>query len=184
MNVTLAVRAPKAGPRREHATIRKHGAQLDATRRPKRLRVYLLGCGAVAGEVLEHLCRESADYELCGMLAQDARQRVEAGVAHELIALNPIEALERILCTSTDVVVEALGGVEPAYRLVMGTLAAGKYCVTANKQLVARHWQTLKPYTEGPNSRLRHSPALGGDVGAVIAELIHVGQRLRAANEE
>jgi homoserine dehydrogenase len=162
----------------ESTTMQAHGAHLGTARRLRRLRVFLLGCGTVGGGVLEHLLRDTSHYELCGVLVRDSKRHLEAGLAKELIALDPIEALERILKTKTDVVVEALGGLEPAYRLTLGTLAAGKYYVTANTELMARCWETLEPYTVGPNSRLSYSAALGGTVPGV--DFI---QRLRSSND-
>lgn len=112
----------------------------DAGARP--LTVALLGCGTVGSQVVR-LLRESADdlsaragapLVLTGVGVRDtARER--AGVATDLLT----DDLAALAGSGADVVVELLGGIEPARTLILAAMAAGSSVVTANKALLASH---------------------------------------------
>jgi homoserine dehydrogenase len=53
------------------------------------------------------------------------------------------ESLEQVLASDADIIVELMGGMEPAYALVRNALERGKSVVTANKQLIARFGSEL-----------------------------------------
>lgn len=44
---------------------------------------------------------------------------------------------------SIDIVVEVMGGIEPAYSYLCAAMRAGKHVVTANKQLMCAHFEEL-----------------------------------------
>jgi homoserine dehydrogenase len=70
--------------------------------------------------------------------------------------------IDHILQSSADVVVEAIGGVDPAREWVRDALIAGKSVVTANKQLVAHHGPELWKLAERQGRQLRFEAAVGG----------------------
>ncbi|MSO79275.1 MAG: homoserine dehydrogenase [Acidimicrobiia bacterium] len=113
-----------------------------------RVRVGLLGCGNV-GAALVRLIDEHADLITA-----------RAGVAIEItrVAVRDLskprdvklpadrftdDAASLVRDTDIDVVVETMGGVDPARALITDALRAGKPVVTANKELVARHGPEL-----------------------------------------
>ena len=61
-----------------------------------------------------------------------------------------------------DTVVETLGGVEPAYSYIRAALAAGKNVVTANKAVVAAHYEALAEAARAAGVSFRFSAAVGG----------------------
>jgi homoserine dehydrogenase len=109
---------------------------------PSRVRVGLLGCGNVGGA-------------LAGMLVGDAeRIAARTGIDLELAAVavrsrtrtRPVALDETLLTTDAhgivadpaiDLVVEVIGGIEPARTLILEALKSGKPVVTANKELLA-----------------------------------------------
>lgn len=153
-------------------------ATLVPSRAPQRLRVLLCGLGTVGRGVYEFLSSNPERYELTGILVKDPRRHLKTGVPAELIVLDAADALHRALAQKADVVIEALGGLDPAYRLIFAALAVGRTVITANKELVATHWETLSPHLLSPTPRLRASAAVGGAVPMV--ELV---QRLIARGE-
>lgn len=66
-----------------------------------------------------------------------------------------------------DVVVEVMGGLDPAEALVRRALEAGKPVVTANKQLLSRRGHELFPLASAHNAALRYEAAVGGAVPIV-----------------
>ncbi|HEY4421445.1 MAG TPA: homoserine dehydrogenase, partial [Pseudonocardia sp.] len=103
------------------------------------IRVAMLGCGTVGREVVR-LLREHADE-----LAARAGAPVElAGVAvrrpHKHADLGDLltgDAAGLVTRDDVDVVVEVIGGIDPARSLLLEALKAGKSVVTANKALLA-----------------------------------------------
>jgi len=119
-------------------------------------RVGLLGHGTV-GSAFETLLAERADAvenatglrpELTGVLT---RSRGE---------------FEDILANA-DLVVEVMGGVEPARDYVLRAMAAGKHVVTANKQLLSQHGEELWSAAREHGVQLRYEAAVAGVVPVI-----------------
>jgi len=64
-----------------------------------------------------------------------------------------------------DTVVEAMGGVHPAYEFVRAAMEAGKNIVTSNKALVASCYDELIPLAEAKGLKFRCTAAVGGGIG-------------------
>jgi homoserine dehydrogenase len=77
--------------------------------------------------------------------------------------------IEDVLESSVDVVVEAIGGLEPAAAWIRAALLAGKSVVTANKQVMARHGAALLTLAARQGRQLRFEAAVGGAMPIVRA---------------
>ena len=106
------------------------------------VRVALLGCGTVGAEVVRLLheqaddltARVGAPVELVGIAVRRAgRDRSDLPVDPELFTTDALGLIKR---DDVDVVIEVVGGIEPA-RAGGGGAGAGKSVVTANKALLA-----------------------------------------------
>ena len=64
-----------------------------------------------------------------------------------------------------DTVVEAMGGLHPAYEFVRAAIEAGKNVVTSNKALVATFYDELLPLAESKGVKFRCTAAVGGGIG-------------------
>jgi homoserine dehydrogenase len=73
---------------------------------------------------------------------------------------------EQILADS-DLIVEVMGGIEPAREYLMRAIAAGKHVVTANKQLLSQHGEELFESARERDVRLRFEAAVAGAVPVV-----------------
>jgi homoserine dehydrogenase len=73
---------------------------------------------------------------------------------------------EEILADA-DVIVELIGGIEPAREYVLAALAAGKPVVTANKQLVAQHGDELFEAARAAGVQLRFEAAVAGAIPVI-----------------
>ena len=63
-----------------------------------------------------------------------------------------------------DVVVEVLGGVEPATSLMLKAMKNGKHVVTANKAALAASWEALHSCARENNVQLRYEASVGGGI--------------------
>jgi homoserine dehydrogenase len=73
---------------------------------------------------------------------------------------------DRIL-EGSDLIVELIGGLEPAYEYVRAALASGRPVVTANKQLVARHGGELFAAAREGGVQLRFEAAVAGAIPVI-----------------
>ena len=107
------------------------------------LRVALLGAGTVGSAVvrgfLEHADRLAVAggprLELAGVATLDPDRARALGVPDDLITDAPAHL---VASRDVDIVVELMGGLDPALTLVRAALEDGKPVVTANKELIAR----------------------------------------------
>lgn len=112
---------------------------------PSPVRVALLGCGTVGSAVARRLQDRAERYadllgrplELVGVAVRDS-SRPREGVDPALLTTDAAS-----LVGQADVVVEVMGGIEPARSLIEQALRGGAQVVTANKQLVAQHGEQL-----------------------------------------
>jgi len=112
------------------------------------VRVGLLGCGNV-GSALVRLVDEHADLiasragvgiEIARVVVRNLDRDRDVKLAGERFTTD---ADATVRDAEIDVVVEVMGGVEPARALITDALRAGKPVVTANKELIARHGPEL-----------------------------------------
>jgi homoserine dehydrogenase len=112
------------------------------------LRVALLGCGTVGSEVVRLLqtraddlaARVGAPLELAGIAVRRLGKRRDLDVDEALFTTDAAGLVAR---DDVDLVVEVIGGIEPARSLLVTALEAGKGVVTANKALLAEDGATL-----------------------------------------
>ena len=114
----------------------------------KPLKIALLGFGTVGGGVYEFV-RNRRDMEISYVLSRRPRPELSCSVVADFEDI-PADA-------TVDVVVEAIGGMSPAYEYVKAAIEAGKHVVTANKLLIAAHYRELVELAEKYGVTLRCS---------------------------
>jgi homoserine dehydrogenase len=130
-------------------------------------RIGLLGKGTVGGAFFD-LIGGRAD-----AVADVAGRRPEvAGV------LRRSEGDFDQILDASDIVVELIGGTDPARDYVLRALEAGKHVVTANKQLIAQHGEELFSAARANGVQLRFEAAVAG-----VVPVIRVIQESLAATE-
>lgn len=111
------------------------------------LRVALLGCGVVGTSVARLLVDGRDDFtarigrplEVVGVaVRREGRDRAETGLPPEVFTTDVED-----LVTRADIVVEVIGGIEPARSLILRAFEHGASVVTANKALLAEDGPTL-----------------------------------------
>ncbi len=68
---------------------------------------------------------------------------------------------------SSELIVELIGGIEPAREYLLAALSAGKHVVTANKQLLSQHGEELFQAARAAGAQLRFEAAVAGVVPVV-----------------
>ena len=97
--------------------------------------------------------------------------RVARGLPADLLTDAPAHL---VADPDTDVIVELMGGDEPAHTLIAAALGAGKSVVTANKHVIAHHGPELEAAARRSGAALRFEAAVGGGIpvlGPLAAEL-------------
>ena len=120
------------------------------------MRIGLLGFGTVGMGVYE-LTAPRDDMEVVRVLCRRELSLKDAEVTHDFndILNDP----------TIDTVVEAIGGLHPAFEYVRNAMLAGKNVVTANKALVATYYDELLPLMMEQGVMLRCTASVGGGIG-------------------
>ena len=130
------------------------------------LRVALLGAGSVGAEVARLLLeqkeelksRVGAELELVGVAVRDLSIKRE-GFPKELLTTD-VESL----ILGADIVIEVMGGIEPAKEYILLALNSGADVVTANKSLLASHGTELFNVAEQVGAQLYFEAAVAGAI--------------------
>ena len=132
------------------------------------LRVALLGCGVVGSEVARLIIGQAADLrarvgrplELVGIAVREP-DRDRGGIDSELLTTDA-EAL--VTREDVDLVIEVIGGIEPARSLILAAMRHGASVVTANKALLAEDGVTLFEAAEQAGTDLYFEAAVAGAI--------------------
>jgi len=135
----------------------------------ERVRVGILGCGNV-GAALVQLIHDNAD-----VLQERAGVRIEVAkvVVRDLGRDRGLplpadtfttDAAAVVRDPDVDIVVEVMGGIEPARTLIADALAAGKPVVTANKELVATHGREVFEAAQRAGVDILFEASVGGGI--------------------
>ena len=134
----------------------------------KVLRVALLGCGNVGTQVARLLAEQADD------LAVRTGARLElAGIAvrrmsHPRPGVDPAllttDAMSLAIRPDVDIVIEVIGGIEPARSLILAAMENGKSVVTANKALLAEHGEQIHAASRAFGADLYYEAAVAGAI--------------------
>jgi homoserine dehydrogenase len=131
------------------------------------LRVALLGCGVVGSQVARLLteqrddlaARVGARLELAGIAVRRPRRHPE--IPPDLLTTDAAELVTR---PDVDLVVEVIGGIEPARSLLLAAMRSGKSVVTANKALLAQDGATLREAARSSGVDLYYEASVAGAI--------------------
>ena len=131
----------------------------------------LLGLGIIAGQVAKVLL-EKADLLAEQVGCPVILRKIKVLPAH--LGKNPARRLPPELLTtdedqffadpSIDIVVEAIGGENPALEYLQRAISSGKHLVTANKEVIAKHGAALKTLARQYGVGLRYEGSVGGGI--------------------
>jgi homoserine dehydrogenase len=134
------------------------------------LRVALLGCGAVGSQVFRLLgeqavslaARAGAALQVAGVAVRDPAGRARAaGVPAGLLTTDAMGLVTR---PDIDIVVEMIGGIEPARSLLLAAMGAGKSVVSANKALLGADSAVMHAAAREHGADLFYEAAVAGAI--------------------
>ena len=133
------------------------------------LRIALLGCGTVGAEVVRLLdanaedlrARVGAPLEVVGIAVRRPSRVRDVPVDPALFTTDAAALVAR---DDVDVVVEVIGGIEPARTLILAALRSGKAVVTANKALLAEDGAVLHAAAVEGGADLYYEASVAGAI--------------------
>jgi homoserine dehydrogenase len=138
---------------------------------PRTIRVALAGCGVVGGGLVR-LLHDSASsiasrfgvrFVITTVLVRDATRDRRLPLDSSLFTND----LDAFLANEADIVVEAIGGDEPARTIAKTALRRGKKLITANKELIATYGDTLAELATDNGTSLDFGAAVGGSAPVI-----------------
>lgn len=136
------------------------------------LKVALLGCGVVGSEVARLLTRDAdelarrvgAPLELVGIAVRRLGRERDLEVPAELFTTDAHALVTR---GDLDVVIEVIGGIEPARELILAAVESGASVVTANKALLAEDGARLFEAADKAERDIAFEAAVAGAIPIV-----------------
>ncbi|MHB8919457.1 MAG: homoserine dehydrogenase [Halothiobacillus sp.] len=138
------------------------------------VRVGLLGLGTVGGGVVNVLTRNADDLSWRAgrrieVIHASARNLAAARICsldHMVLTTNPMDVVEN---PEVDVIVEVMGGMQPASALIRRALALGKPVITANKALLAHEGNELFALAQAHGTVVAFEAAVAGGIPIIKA---------------
>jgi homoserine dehydrogenase len=133
----------------------------------KPVTVALIGFGTVGRAVAKILC-ESVDgpLRLTHICNRNVERKKQPWVPKDVVWTEDVQS---VLHSDAQIIIELIGGLNPAEQIVRGALEAGKAVVTANKQLIARHGPDLLQLAARHGCALEFGASVAGGVPVLPA---------------
>ncbi|MFL2001926.1 MULTISPECIES: homoserine dehydrogenase [unclassified Microbacterium] len=133
----------------------------------RRLRVALLGAGSVGSQVASLLLRHGAELadragaslELAGIAVRDVDAPRDVDLPRELFTTDAEQ-----LIVGADIVIELMGGIDPAREYVLQAINSGADVVTANKALLATHGPEIFDAADQVGAQVYYEAAAAGAI--------------------
>lgn len=134
------------------------------------LNVAVLGAGTVGSQVIRLINEQQADLaaragarlNVSAVLVRNPDSKRDYAVDPALLTTSPDEAIE-----GADIVIELIGGIEPAFTYVKQALSGGATVITGNKAMLAKHGAELYELAEEHDTDLYFEAAVAGAIPIV-----------------
>ena len=145
-------------------------------------KVAIMGYGTVGSGVIELIDinreKQKNNIEITSILVKDINENIDS--PHRDILT---ENVEEFFSKESDIIVELIGGISPAYDYVKRALESKKHVVTANKDLIAAHGAQLFKIANENNVSLKFEAAVGGVI-PIIKPMVETlcGNKINSIN--
>ncbi len=129
-----------------------------------KLKIGLIGLGTVGCGVYKTI-QNIDNVEIVKIAVKNINKPRSVEVPREMLTDNPYDVVND---PSIDVVVELIGGVEPAYDYISTAIKNGKHIVTANKELLAKRGEKLFILSEEYNKVVLYEAAIAGGIPIIM----------------
>ena len=130
----------------------------------EKLKIGLIGLGTVGSGVYKSLA-EFDNIEIAKIAVRNINKPRSVEVPTEILTDNPYDIVNN---PEINVVVELMGGVEPAWDYIKTALENGKHIVTANKELLAKKGEELFNLSEKHNCVVLYEAAIAGGIPIIM----------------
>ena len=133
----------------------------------KKIGIGLLGLGTVGQGVANIISNPNdrhplvAELEIIGVAVRNLQKKRDLSFPDSILTTNPIEIINN---PNIQIVVEVMGGIEPAKSLILQAIKAGKSIVTANKAVIARHGEEIANKAKAAGVYVLIEAAVGGGI--------------------
>ena len=133
----------------------------------KKIGIGLLGLGTVGQGVVDIISSPNdrhplvGELELIGVAVRNIQKKRSINIPDSILTTNPIEIVSN---PNIKIVVEVMGGIEPARSLIIQAIRAGKSVVTANKAVIARHGEEISNEAKAAGVYVLIEAAVGGGI--------------------
>ena len=133
----------------------------------KKIGIGLLGLGTVGQGVANIISSPSdrhplvGELELVGIAVRNLQKKRDVSIPDSILTTNPIEIVNN---PKIQIIVEVMGGIEPAKSLIIQAIRAGKSVVTANKAVIARHGEEISNEAKAAGVYVLIEAAVGGGI--------------------
>lgn len=139
------------------------------------IKIGLLGFGTVGTGVYEIINEKKGNYFqeydkeaiISKILVRDVNKPRIVNVDKNILTSDPYDIIEN---DEIDIVIEVMGGMEPAYQYMKDALKNGKHVVTASKEVVSEHMEELFELAYKSKVHLMYEASVGGGI-PIIASL-------------
>lgn len=129
-----------------------------------KLKIGLIGLGTVGCGVYKTI-QNIDNVEIVKIAVKNINKPRSVEVPREMLTDNSYDVVND---PSIDVVVELIGGVEPAYDYISTAIKNGKHIVTANKELLAKRGEELFILSEEYNKVVLYEAAIAGGIPIIM----------------
>jgi len=140
-----------------------------------KIKIGLIGLGTVGSGVYKSL-QDFDEVEIVKIAVRNINKPRSVDVPQGMLTDNPYEVVNH---PEIDVVVELMGGVEPAWSYIETALKNKKHIVTANKELLAKKGEELFNLSEENNCVVLYEAAIAGGIPIIMPiKTILAGNRI------
>ena len=144
----------------------------DLSPAQRTLTVGVLGAGTVGSQVIRLLTEQADDFaarsgarlEITGVAVRDVNAPRDFAVPQDLLTDDATA-----VATGNDLVIELIGGIEPARTLILAAFKAGASVITGNKALIAAHGPELYTAAAAAGTDFYYEAAVAGAIPVVYA---------------
>lgn len=130
-----------------------------------KIKIGLIGLGTVGTGVLKTLS-DFGQVEVTKIAVKSLNKpRNIANLDNSILTDNPYDVVND---PEIQIVIEVVGGVEPAFDLIKKAITNGKHVVTANKELLAKHGEELMNFAEQNNKVVLYEAAIAGGIPIIM----------------
>ncbi len=133
----------------------------------KKIGIGLLGLGTVGQGVANIISNPKdrhplvGELEIVGVAVRNLQKKRDIPLPDSIFTTNAFEIVEN---PNIQIVVEVMGGIEPAKSLIIQAIRAGKSVVTANKAVIARHGEEIANEAKAAGVYVLIEAAVGGGI--------------------